>query len=103
MEIIGNTPRNDDGHIRAWELLQEGHGRDQSVIVANFPEILKLLVICDMKYAKIRDSYDQLTLNYEALKAMKGKSKVEGLDIKTLDKLVHIKTDLVRNNNNLEQ
>ena len=45
MEIIGNIPMNNDGYIRAWELLQEEYGREQSVIAAHTSEILKLPVI----------------------------------------------------------
>ena len=41
-----------------------------------------------MKYSKVRDFYDQLTRNYEALKALKSETKVEGIDIEKLDKLV---------------
>ena len=44
MEIIGNIPMNDDGYIRAWELLQDEYGREQSVIAAYTSEILKLPV-----------------------------------------------------------
>ena len=44
MEIIGNIPMNDDGYIRAWELLQEEYEREQSVIAANTSDILKLPV-----------------------------------------------------------
>ena len=39
-----------------------------------------------MKYTKVRDFYDQLTRNYEALKVMKSATKAEGLVIETLDK-----------------
>ena len=96
MEIIGNIPMNDDGYIRAWEFLQEEYGREQSVIAAYTSEILKLPVIYGTKYCKVRDFYDQLTCNYEALKALKSETKIEGIVIETLDKLVHIKADLVR-------
>ena len=58
---------NDDGYIRAWELLQEEYGRGQSFIAAHTSEILKLPVIYGTKYSKVRDFYDQLTPNYEAL------------------------------------
>ena len=103
MEIIGNIPMNDDGYIIAWELLQEEYGREQSVIAAHTSEILKLPVIYGTKYSKVRDFHDQLTRNYEALKAIKSETKFEGIVIETLDKLVHIKADLVRNDNNWEQ
>ena len=72
-------------------------------ITAHTSEILKLPVIYGTKYSKVRDFHDQLTRNYEALKAPKGETKVEGIVIETLDKLVHIKADLVRNDNNWEQ
>ena len=35
MEIIGNVLMNDDGYIRAWEILQDDYGREQSVIAAH--------------------------------------------------------------------
>ena len=99
LEVIGKIPMTDEGYVRAWELLKEEYGQDQSVIAAHTTEIVRF-ILYDTKYLKVRDFYDKLSTNYGALKAMKSESKVQGLVIETLDKLVHIKPDLVRNDRN---
>ena len=102
LEVIGKIPMTDEGHVRAWELLKEEFGQNQSVIAAYTTEIVRLPILYGTKYPKVREFYDKLSTNYEALKAMKSESKVQGLVIETLDKLVHIKADLVRNDKNWE-
>ena len=76
--------------------------RDQSVIAAHTTEVVRLPILHGTKYPKMREFYDKLSTNYEALKAMESESKVRGVVIETLDKLVHIKPDLVRNDRNWE-
>ena len=98
LEVFGKIPMTDEGYVRAWELLKEKYGQDQSVIAAHTTEIIRLPILYGTKYSKeVREFYDKLSIDYEALKTMKSESKVQGLVIETLDKLVHIKPDLVRN------
>ena len=101
LEVFGKIPMTDEGYVRAWELLKEKYGQDQSVIAAHTTEIIRLPILYGTKYSKkVREFYDKLSIDYEALKTMKSESKVQGLVIETLDKLVYIKPDLVRNDRN---
>ena len=71
LEVIGNIPMTDEGYVRAWEVLKEGYGQDQSVIVAHTTEIVRLPILYDTIYPKVREFYDKLSTNYKALKVMK--------------------------------
>ena len=50
----------------------------------------------------IKEFYETLRTNYEALRAMKGHKKVEGLVLSTFEKLPGIKYDLTRSDENWE-
>ena len=65
-------------------------------------EIVDLLAVKEVIYAKSRQFYDTLCINNEALRTMKGHTKVEGLVLPTLAKLPGIKADLTRDYGNWE-
>ena len=54
------------------------------------------------RYLPIKEFYETLRTNNEALRAMKGHQKAEGLVLSTLEKLPAIKSDLTRNDENWE-
>ena len=102
-ELIGNIPNTDDGYDRALELLRKEFGQNQAVIAAHTKEIIEMGVVHGTKYSRIKEFYDMLSINYEALRAMDAHKKVEGLVLSTLEKLPHVKPDLARNDENWEQ
>ena len=102
-ELIGNIPNTDDGYDRALELLRKEFGQNQAVIAAHTKEIIEMGVVHGTKYSRIKEFYDMLSINYEALRAMDAHKKVEGLVLSTLEKLPHVKPDLTRNDENWEQ
>ena len=101
-ELIGNIPNNEEGYDKALQLLKDEYGQERTVITAHTKEIIDLLAVKGVRYAKIRQFYDTLCINYEALRAMKDHTKVEGLVLPTLAKLPGIKADLTRNDDNWE-
>ncbi len=101
-ELIGNIPNNEEGYDRALQLLKEEYGQEKTVLAAHTREIIDLQVIKVTKYSKIKQFYETLRINYEALRAMNGHTRVEGLVLSTLAKLPGIKADLTRNDEHWE-
>ena len=74
-------------------MLRDEYWQERTLIAAHTKEIIDLLAVKAVRYAKIRQFYDTSCINYEALRAMKGHTKVEGLVSPTLAKLPGIKAD----------
>ena len=102
-DLIGNIPNTDEGYDRALEMLKKEFGQEQAVIASHTKEIIEMGVVLGTKYGKVKDFYDTLAINYEALRAMGAHKKVEGLVISSLEKLPHVKPDITRNDENWEQ
>ena len=101
--LIGNIPNTDEGYDRAMELLRKEFGQEQAVIASHTKEIIEMGVVLGTKYSRVKDFYDTLAVNYEALRAMGAHRKVEGLVISSLEKLPHVKPDITRNDENWEE
>ena len=101
-ELIGNIPNNEEEYERAMQLLKDEYGQEKTVIAAHTKEIIDLLTIKGVRYYEIKQLYETLCINYEALRAMKSHTKVEGLVLPTLAKLLGIKADLTRNDDDWE-
>ena len=101
-ELIGNILNNDYGYDRAMELLREEYGQDKTVLAAHTKEIINLQSVKGTRYSSVKEFYETLLINFEALRAMDGHGKVEGLVLSTLDKLSGIKADLTKNDDNWE-
>ena len=99
-ELIGNIPNNEEGYDKALKLLKDEYGQEGTVIAAYTKEIIDLQAVKGVRYAKIKQVYDTLCINYGALRAKKGHTKVEGLVLPTLANLPGIKADLIRNDDN---
>ena len=69
-------------------------------MIASHTKIIEMGVVLVTKYSRVKDFYDTLIVNYEALRAMGANRKVEGLVIASLEKLTHVNPDITRNNEN---
>ena len=83
-------------------LLKGEYGEDRTVPASHTREIINLPVVRSTRYLPIKEFYETLRTDYEALKAMKGHQKVDGLVSSTLEQLPGIKSDLTRNDENWE-
>ena len=101
-EVIGNIQNNEEGYDMALQLLKDEYGQEKTLIAAHTKEIIDLLTIKGVRYSKIKQFYETLCINYEALNAMEGKTKVEGLVLPKLAKLPGMKADLSGNDENWE-
>ena len=66
-ELIGNIPNNEEGYDRALQLLKDVYGQERTAIATYTKEIIDLLALKGVRYAGIRQFYDTLCINYEAL------------------------------------
>ncbi len=67
-------------------MLKEEYGQEKAVLAAHNREIIDIQVIKVTKYSKIKQFYETLRKNYEALRAMNDHTKDEGLVLSTLAK-----------------
>ena len=96
-DLIENIPNTDEDYERALMILTEQFGQDKSVTAAHTKEIIDLSTAYGTRYSKVKEFYDKLAVNYEALRAMKARTKVEGLVLATLEKIPQIKPDITSN------
>ena len=101
-DLIGNIPNNDEGYDRALKILKEEYGQERLVLASHTREIINLPYLKGSRYLPIKEFYETLRTNYEALRAMRGHERVEGLVLSTLEKLPGIKPDLTRNDEKWE-
>ena len=101
-DLIGNILNTDEGYDRALMTPKEQFGQDKSAIAAHTKEIIDLTTVYGTRYSKVKEFYDKLAVNYEALRAMKAHTKVEGLVLATLEKIPQIKPDITRNDEHWE-
>jgi len=66
--------------IGTLQLLRDEYGQEKTVSSAHTNGI-DLLAVKGVRYAKIRQCYDTLRINYEALRATRGHTKVEGTGV----------------------
>ena len=67
-ELLGNIPYNNEGYDRALQILKEEHGQEKTVLAAHTREIIELQAVKGIKYSKIKEFYDILRINHEALR-----------------------------------
>ena len=95
-DLVGNIPNTDEGYGKTHMILKEQFSQDKSVIAVHTEEIIDLSTVYGRSYSKVKEFYDKLTVNYEALRAMKAHTKVERLVLATLEKIPQIKPYITR-------
>ena len=60
-------------------------------------------IVLGTKHGRVKEFYDTLAINYEALRAMGAHKKVEVLVLSSLEKLPRVKPDITRNDENWEK
>ena len=101
-DLIGNIPNDDEGYDRTLKILKEEYGQGMVVLASHTRELINLPYLKGSRYLPIKEFYETLRTNYEALRAMRGNERVEGLVLSKLEKLPGIKPDLTRNDEKWE-
>ena len=84
------------GYKTAWDCLKKEYGQTRAVISAHLDEIINLPTIRGTNHEKIQEFYDKLSRNFDALQTLGEGGKLQGFVMNTLNKLPHVKPDLVR-------
>ena len=99
---IGNLKPSEIGYKRAWERLKTEYGQNKLVVNAHVQEIVNLPSVRGTHFIRIQEFYENLSKNYDALVTMGEADMLQGFVISTLNKLPHVKPDLVRTDDNWE-
>ena len=101
-EKVANLKPGPMGYKIAWERLKKEYGQTKLVVNAHMEEIINLPVVRGSNYAKIQEFYEKVSKNYDALLTMGEADMLRGFVISTLNKLPHVKPDLVRTDDDWE-
>ena len=101
-ESFANLKPGEMGYKVAWERLQSEYGQTKLVINAHVNEIVNLPVVRGTNYAKIQEFHEKVGKNFDALLSLGEPEMLRGLVMITLNKLPHVKPDLVRADDNWE-
>ena len=93
---ISNLKPSTMGYKMAWERLKTEYGQTRVVINAHLDEIINLPTIRGTNHHRIQEFYDKLSNNFDALQTLGEGDKLQGFMMNTLNKLPHVKPDLVR-------
>ena len=104
---VSNLKSGSVGYKMAWERLKieygTEYGQTRVVISAHLDEIINLPIIKGTNHDRIQEFYDKLSSNFDALQTLGEGDKLQGFVMNTLNKLPHVKPDLVRIDNKWEE
>ena len=95
-EKISNLSRSSTGYTAARERLKREYGRTKLVVNAHIDEVVNLVTVKGSSYERISVFYESLIKNYDALQTLGEHEKLDGFVMCTINKLPHVKPDLVR-------
>ncbi|XP_028405760.1 uncharacterized protein LOC114528332 [Dendronephthya gigantea] len=93
---IANLKPSGVGYKMAWDRLKKEYGQTKLVVNSHVNEIVSLPVVKGYNYTKIREFYEALSRNYEALLTLGEGDMLKGFVMTTINKLPQVKPDLVR-------
>ena len=102
-EKIANLKPGEVGYKIAWERLKSEYGHPKHVINAHMDAIINLTPVRGHNYEKVQDFYEKLSKNFDALQTLGESEKLSGFVMTTINKLPHIKPDLVRVDDDWEE
>ena len=102
-EKISNLKPGTLGYKTAWERLQKEYGQTKLVVNAHMDEIINLTPVKGSSFEKVREFYEVLSKNYDALQTLGEADMLRGFVITTLKKLPQVKPDLVRVDDHWEE
>ena len=82
--------------MTAWERSQKECGQTKLVVNAHMDEIINLMPVKGTSYDKVKDFYERLSKNFDALQTLAEEDMLRGFVMMTLRKLHQVKPDLVR-------
>jgi hypothetical protein len=102
-DIISNLKPSSVGYKTAWDRLKKEYGQTRAMISAHLDEIINLPTIRGTNHEKIQEFYDKLSRNFDALQTLGEGEELQGFVTNTLNKLPHVKPDLVKVDSSWEE
>ena len=102
-EKISNLKPGTLGYKTACERLQKEYGQTKLVVNAHMDEIINLTPVKGNSFEKVREFYEVLSKNYDALQTLGEADMLRGFMTTMLKKLPQVKPDLVRVDNHWEE
>ncbi len=95
------------GHKTAWERLSKEYGQTQMVVYAYVSEStnhqpINLPTVKGTNYDRVSEFYEKLNKCHDALQTLQRKDTISGLVVTTINKIPHVRPDIVRTNSNWE-
>ena len=94
---IANLKPGEIGYKIAWERLKSEYGQSKLVVNAHVEEIVNLPVIKGSNYLRIKEFYESVSRNYDALLTMSEADMLRGFVMSTLNKIPQVRPDIVQN------
>jgi len=94
-EQIFNLKPGTLGYKTAWERLQREYGQTKLVVNAHMDEIINLTPVKGKSFDKVRDFYERLSKNFDALQTLGEEDMLRGFVMTTLKKLPQVKPTLL--------
>ena len=101
-ESIANLKPGEMGYKVVWERQQSEYGQTKLVINTHLNVLVNLPVVRGTNYTKIWEFYEKVSKNFAALLTLGEAEMLRGFVITTLNKLPHVKLDLVHTDDNWE-
>ena len=102
-EKISNLKPSSVGYSTAWGRLKKEYGQTKLVVNAHIDEVVNLATVKGSSYERVLGFYESLSKNYDALQTLGEHEKLDGFVMCTINKLPHVKPDLVRIDDNWEE
>ena len=100
---IGNLKPGTLGYNTAWQRLKREYGETKHIINSHMSQIVNLPLTKGTSVEKGQEFYDKLTRSYDALETLGESEMLKGFVLTTLNKLPHIKPDIVRTDDSWEE
>ncbi len=88
---IANLKPREIGYKTAWDRLKKEYGQTKLVVNAHIDEIVNLPVVKGYSYTNIREFYESLSRNYDALLTLGEATMLKGFVMTTVNKLPQVK------------
>ena len=102
-ERISNLKPSTVGYKMVWERSEKEFGQTKLVVNAHMDKIINLPVIKGTDYDGVKEFYESLSKNHDALQTLGEAEVLRGFVVTTIKKLPHVKPDLVRTDDDWEK
>ena len=99
---ISNLKPSTVGYKTAWERLSQEYGQTQMVANAYVSEIINLPTVKGTNYDRVSEFYEKLNKCHDALQTLQKKDTISGLVMTTINKIPHVRPDIVRTDDSWE-